>query len=68
MEVEKSRQAQSDITSLREELREAKEQRAQKVQYDEFTRIMLKKTPKSRSEQLMYTQSEAILIIVQSTK
>jgi hypothetical protein len=52
--VDKSNQAQLTITSLREELREAKEERAQKVQYDEFTRNMLKKTPKSRSEQLAY--------------
>ena len=52
--VEKSSQAQQDITSLREELREAKLERGQKVQYDEFTRTMLKKTPKSRTEQLAY--------------
>lgn len=52
--VEKSNQAQQDITSLREELREAKLERGQKVQYDEFTRSMLKKTPKSRAEQIAY--------------
>ena len=53
--VEKSHQAQRDITSLREELREAKLERGQKVQYDEFTRAMLKKTPKSRGEQIAYS-------------
>lgn len=52
--VAKSNQAQQDITSLREQLREAKLERGQKVQYDEFTRTMLKKTPKSRTEQLAY--------------
>lgn len=52
--VEKSNRTQLDIISLREELREAKEERARKVQYDEFTRSMLKKTPKSRSEQIAY--------------
>ena len=52
--MEKSNQAQQDITSLREELREAKLERGQKVQYDELTREMLKKTPKSRSEQITY--------------
>ena len=52
--VEKSSQVQQDITSLREELREAKLERGQKVQYDEFTRAMLKKTPKSRTEQEAY--------------
>lgn len=52
--VENSRHAQAEITSLREELKEAKEARSQKVQYDEFTRAMLKKTPKSRAEQITY--------------
>lgn len=52
--MERSRQAQEDITSLREELREAKLERGQKVQYDELTRAMLKKTPKSRAEQIAY--------------
>ena len=52
--VEKSNQAQQDIDALREELREAKLERGQKVQYDELTRAMLKKTPKSRSEQTAY--------------
>jgi predicted amino acid-binding ACT domain protein len=50
--VDKSNQAQQDITSLREELQEAKLERGQKVQYDEFTRTILKKTPKSRAEQI----------------
>jgi hypothetical protein len=54
MIVEKSSEAQQDITALREELRDAKLERGQKVQYDEFTRNMLKKTPKSRSEQIAY--------------
>ena len=53
--MEKSRQTQEDITSLREELREAKLERSRKVQYDELTRAMLKKTPKSRSEQIAYS-------------
>jgi hypothetical protein len=52
MVVDKSSQAQQDITSLREELQEAKLERGQKVQYDEFTRTLLKKTPKSRAEQI----------------
>ena len=52
--VEKSNQAQQDITSLRDELQEAKLERGQKVQYDEFTRTILKKTPKSRAEQITY--------------
>jgi hypothetical protein len=52
--VAKSHQAQQDITSLREELREAKLERGQKVQYDDLTRAMLKKTPKSRAEQIAY--------------
>ena len=64
--VEKSNQAQQDINSLREELREAKLERGQKVQYDELTRAMLKKTPKSRSEQIMYdlshTQTSDLII------
>jgi hypothetical protein len=47
-------EVQQDIESLREELREAKLERGQKVQYDELTRAMLKKTPKSRYEQIMY--------------
>jgi hypothetical protein len=55
MIVDRSNQAQQDITSLREELREAKLERGQKVQYDEFTRAMLKKTPKSRGEQIAYS-------------
>jgi len=59
--VEKSNQAQLNISSLREELREAKEERAQKVQYDEFTRNMLKKTPKSRSEQLTYPSPKTFI-------
>ena len=58
--VEKSNQAQQDITSLREELREAKLERGQKVQYDDFTRAMLKKTPKSRTEQLAYHPSHSV--------
>jgi len=58
--VEKSNQAQQDITSLREELREAKLERGQKVQYDDFTRAMLKKTPKSRTEQLAYNPSHSV--------
>jgi hypothetical protein len=58
--VEKSNQAQQDITSLREELREAKLERGQKVQYDDFTRAMLKKTPKSRTEQLAYNPSPSV--------
>lgn len=53
MVVEKSGQTQRDITALRGELEEAKLERGQKVQYDEFTRNLLKKTPKSRSEQMM---------------
>jgi hypothetical protein len=52
--VEKSNQAQQEITSLREELRESKLERGQKVQYDELTRATLKKTPKTRSEQIAY--------------
>lgn len=52
--VEKSNQTQRDITALREELEEAKLERGQKVQYDEFTRNLLKKTPKSRTEQITY--------------
>ena len=55
--MEKSNQVQQDIESLREELREAKLERGQKVQYDELTRAMLKRTPKSRSEQIMYHHS-----------
>ena len=54
MKVEKSRQTQEDIISLREELKEAKLERERKVQYDEFTREMLKKTPKSRNDQITY--------------
>ena len=57
--VEKSNQTQQDINSLREELREAKLERGQKVQYDELTRAMLKKTPKSRSEHIMYNLTHA---------
>lgn len=53
MVVEKSGQTQRDITALRGELEEAKLERGQKVQYDEFTRNLLKKTPKSRSEQIL---------------
>ena len=52
--MEKSTQTQQDILSLREELKDAKEERSQKFQYDEFTRSMLKKTPKSRDEQIAY--------------
>ena len=57
--MEKSGQAQQEIISLREELREAKLERGQKVQYDEFTRAMLKKTPKSRTEQIAYVLIKA---------
>lgn len=60
MAVEKSHQAQQDITSLREELLEAKLERGQKVQYDELTIAMLKKTPKSRAEQIAYHQRTEI--------
>jgi len=67
--VEKSYQAQQDITSLREELREAKLERGQKVQYDELTRAMLKKTPKSRTEQVTYPPiPNRLLTLVQLIK
>jgi hypothetical protein len=67
--VEKSHQAQQDITSLREELREAKLERGQKVQYDDLTRAMLKKTPKSRAEQIAYPLTlNNLLTLVQSIK
>jgi hypothetical protein len=66
--VEKSNQAQQDINSLREELREAKLERGRKVQYDELTRAMLKKTPKSRSEQITYSLAQDHLMSGQSRK
>jgi hypothetical protein len=58
--VEKSNRAQQEITELREELREAKLERGQKVQYDDLTREMLKKTPKSRPEQITYSNPREI--------
>jgi hypothetical protein len=57
LQVEKSNRAQQEITELRDELREAKLERGRKVQYDDLTREMLKKTPKSRPEQIMYPKS-----------
>jgi hypothetical protein len=68
MVVEKSNQAQQDILSLREELKEAKEERSRKVHYDEFTREMLKKTPKSRAEQITYFPFYDLLTLVPSKK
>lgn len=66
--VEKSNQAQQEITELREELREAKLEREQKVHYDDLTRALLKKTPKSRTEQIAYKAPRRKFLIIGPSK